>query len=249
MTSPSFFGLSLSCIRPAASRTALLFGGALLVATSTGCSNTVYSPPARMLPLETAATLHRGDIGVQAEGGPSGAVLGFGAFSGTARVRRGMTDKLDASLEGSVVRITGNAATDVNKTIIASRIGAKYRLHEFVAVTGGVGGGGSAGGGFVSPDLGVIVAAENPYVVPFVSFRGSVSQPIGAKAVDVTARGEAPGTDVGIPRTTWLANGTLGLRVPIGKWSILGGVGVSQLADAHDGQRFVSAAGGLEAVF
>ena len=50
-----------------------------------GCHNYLFSPPARMLPLESAATLPPGDTGIQVEGGEHGAWFGFQAASGTLR--------------------------------------------------------------------------------------------------------------------------------------------------------------------
>ncbi len=230
-------------------RSSLVLASVGLLSWSTACNSAVFSPPARVLPLESAATLPRGDIGIQAEGAGSGAAFGVSALSGTIRARRGMSENLDGSVEATLVRIGGDPAADVNRSVVATRVGAKYRVLPSLALTGGLGGGGSAAGGFMSPDVGAIVAWENRYVVPFASVRGGLSQPIGATSVDVTRRGDPIGTNVGTPKLTWLVSGSAGLRVPIAKWSVLGGVGVTHLADVRDKETVISLGGGVEAVF
>src|ERR1700733_15361834 len=72
-----------------------------------GRTTDVYLPPARFFPLETAATLPTGDTGIQLEGAAHGAVFGASAASGTMRVRHGIDDATDASVEVSVLHIEG----------------------------------------------------------------------------------------------------------------------------------------------
>jgi hypothetical protein len=116
-----------------------------------------------------------------------------------------------------------------------------------------VGGGGSAAGGFFSPDIGAIVAYENPYLVPFLAVRGSISQPIAAQPVNTTGVGDTM-TYVSIPELTWIYRGTVGLRIPL--WphervsgSIIGGVGITMLNDRVENAGYLSASGGAEVVF
>jgi hypothetical protein len=231
-----------------------------LLPLALGCNHSVFSPPARAVPLETAATLPKGDTGVQLEGGGSGALFGPGVASGTARVRHGVTGDLDVSFEGSLMRIvdTPEPAVDLSRNVYAARAGVKARLHPALSVAGGVGGGASAGGAFVSPDVGPIVAWENRYVVPFLSARGGVSQPLGAKKVDTSTVDDGPGTFVESPRTTWLVSVTTGVRVPLGwaepeagktRGSLLAGVGMTHLADTRDDATFSHLAFGGELVF
>ncbi|HEY1697871.1 MAG TPA: hypothetical protein VGG39_37175 [Polyangiaceae bacterium] len=196
-----------------------------------GCSTDVYLPPARLFPLESAATLPRGDTGVQVEGGVHGAGFGVSATSGTVRVRHGIDDATDASMEASVLHIEGAGPGDSYPNAFTTRIGVKHRVTPWLSVTAGVGGGASAGGGFVSPDLGVIVAYENRYFVPFLEARGGFSEPFDAQPVVV-------GTQPGVaPPFTWIAGGVAGFRVPL-RWcdgegqcdkptSLLGGLGVT----------------------
>ncbi len=192
---------------------ALLASSAVLLA---GCSHDVYSPPARMLPLESAAALRAGQIGLQVEGATHGVALGVSAETGTLRARTGVAEGTDASAEVSILRIDGSSAGGTFPDAFAGRVGVKHELRRWLSIAGGAGGGASAGGGFVSPDVAVIVAAENPYVVPFLSLRGSFSAPFDRHSVDTGKAGaDAPGRWVYTPPFTWIAGGIGGIRVPL----------------------------------
>jgi hypothetical protein len=226
------------------------------VASLTGCTTDVYLPPARFFPLESAATLPPGETGLQVEGGIHGAVFGVSAESGTLRVRRGVSDGTDASLEVSVLHIDGAGPGDSSPYAFASRVGIKHRVASWLSLTAGLGGGGSAGGGFVSPDLGAIVAAENPYIVPFLALRGTFSQPFAAQPVLVSS-----GPSGVYPPLTWIVGGIAGLRIPIRSCepatcrvggSLLGGLGYTEFwyAGGSDLQQVVlSLGGGVEVTF
>jgi hypothetical protein len=223
-----------------------------------GCNRNVYSPPARALPLESVATLPEGDTGVQLEGGVHNRLFGPSVLSGTARVRRGMSDDLDASIEATTMYVQGENPKPVraSRAIHALRAGVKWRFAKPLAMTAGVGGGYSAGGAFVSPEVGPIVAWENRYLVPFIATRLGVSQPIGARAVDVSDAQDDSRLEK--PVTTWLATGVVGLRVPIGwaepqrgtvRGSLLAGLGVTHLFDTRQDDTFGQLAVGGELVF
>jgi hypothetical protein len=238
-----------------------------LVPLATGCNHSVFSPPARAVPLESAATLPRGDTGVALEGAHSGTIFGPEVLSGAARIRHGVSEGLDVSAEATLMRLSGTPApaADVSRNVYAGRIGAMGQLVSpespwapTVAVTGGLGGGVSAAGGYVSPDAGPIVAWENRWAVPFLSLRGGVSQPVGARSVDTSSVDDGPGRYVDTPRTTWIAAATAGVRVPIGwaepeagktRGSLLAGLGFTHLADTRDDETFAHLALGGEVVF
>ncbi len=219
------------------------------------CSTDVYLPPARLFPLESAATLPPGDTGVQVEGGAHGAFFGASASSGTLRVRHGVDDGTDASLEASVLHIQGGGPGESYPNAFSTRAGVKHRITSWFSLTAGLGGGASAGGGFVSPDLGAIVAYENRYFVPFLEVRGGFSQPFDAAPVVVVAG--QPGVT---PPFTWMAGGIAGFRIPM-RWcdpgtcnvrsSLLGGLGVSELSFAgpDSPQLLLSLGGGAELTF
>jgi len=236
---------------------------ALVAVASTACDHHAFSPPARSLPLETAATMPQGSFGLQAEGGAHGTIFGPTIYAGTARARYGVDDSTELSGEASLMNVAGVSAASTNPNIYSARVGFKHRLLPFEArsgptlsVTGGVGAGGSAGGGFLSPDLGAIVSWENAYVVPFAAVRGSLSQPVASQPVDTSGSGDKVGTFVNVPELTWIGGLTAGIRLPL-DWMIrgpvraalLGGVGWTGLRDSVDSTSFVSAEGGAELVF
>ncbi len=223
--------------------------------TGAGCDHHAFSPPARALPLETVAPLPYGATGIQVEGGTHQTIFGPSVDSGTARVRRGVGDDTDVSVEASVLHVTGDSAVGTKPDVLTGRIGFKHRVLPFLAFTAGVGGGDSTGGGFVSPDIGAIVAYENPYVVPFFSVRGSLSQPIGARPVNTTGVTDTS-SYVNTPQLTWIYGATLGLRIPLGwraddrvRGSLLGGIGLTALGDRIDSYALMSASAGAEIVF
>ena len=231
---------------------------AALLTLVVGCNRNVYSPPARALPLESVATLPEGDTGVQLEGGIHSRLFGPDVLSGTVRVRRGVADDLDASIEASTMYVQGENARPVraSRAIHAVRGGVKWRFAKPLETTAGVGAGYSAGGAFVSPEVGPILAWENRYLVPFVATRFGVSQPIGARAVDVSDAQDDSRLEK--PITTWLATGVVGLRLPIGwarpqagtvRGSLLAGFGVTHLFDTRQDDTFGQLSIGGEIVF
>jgi hypothetical protein len=190
----------------------------LLAVSSLACEHNVYSPPALPLPLEAPRSLNQGQTAIQAEGASEGAMLwGPDVVVGGAAVHRGFGHGTEASLGGNVVHIRGDSAAGTSPDIISARAGAKQELwgHHLSALVG-LGGGHSAGGSFVSPDLGLIVGFDNPYVVPFASAHVMASVPIAARQVDTSAPPDPPGTHVDTPKTTGGYGGTFGLRIPIG---------------------------------
>jgi hypothetical protein len=210
-----------------------------------------------MLPLESAATLSPGETGMQLEGGAHGAVFGVSAKSGTVRVRRGVDDATDVSAEVSILHVE-NTSAQVNTypNVFAIRGGAKRRITRWFSLTGGLGGGASDGGGFISPDVGGVLAFENRYLVPFLSARAGFSFPFDARPVDTGAK-----TGPEAPPTTGYAGAVTGLRVPLGgcdertcgaRGSLLAGVGFTSFAyrgGEDESQTVLSIAGGAEVVF
>ncbi len=231
----------------------LVLGAAFSLGAS--CNTQVYSPPARPFPLESAAALGAREVGVQVAGG-SHADLGFGgglsALSGTLTVRYGVGAETDVSGEMSVLEVQGQSTT--SPFVFSGRTGVK---HEIVAgllsVTAGVGGGGSAGGAFFSPDVGVILAGENPILVPWLQLRAGFSAPFDRRPVDTGAGFDS------LPPFTWATGGSFGLRLPLGwckrgpclvRGSILCGVGLTALYPQSGPEATIgSAALGSEVVF
>jgi hypothetical protein len=228
--------------------------GWLALPLMAGCAHHVYSPPARMLPLESVATLARGETGVQGE---LGGVSWIDGTTASIRARRGFTERTELSAEASVLHVGRRSAAGTNPNGYAVRAGAKYAVWPWLALAGGLGGGGSAAGGFFSPDLAVIVAWENRYAVPFLSARAGLSLPLEARQVDMTEVGDSA-TFAGTPERTWIFGATTGVRVPLGssrpasgavRGNLLVGVGMTHLQDSKDDQDALQLGFGGELIF
>ncbi|QDG53946.1 hypothetical protein FIV42_25345 [Persicimonas caeni] len=185
-----------------------------------GCSHAhVYSPPARIAPLESSKPVAEdrttGGVSVRSEG----EIFGLAAASATLKVRHGVTEHSEVGVDANFMTIDdSDAAADLDPTIWSARVGGKWApelLGDHVALIYGVGGGTSDGGQHISPDVGLVVAYENPYVVPFASVDGFVSEPINAQPIDVSSEREGLGTNIMTAQRTWGATFAGGVKVPI----------------------------------
>jgi hypothetical protein len=217
-----------------------------------GCSG-VYSPPARLLPLESVALTPEGRVGVSAEIGGGGSTFGAHTLAAAGRVRGRLAERLDGSAEFGFAHFWRPdwSDEDTHPNLYVGRVGLKYRIADWLALGGGVGGGWSAGGGLFSPDLGPIVAYENPVLVPFLGLRGFISLPVDPQWVSY-ASGDDPMRDR--PKTTYGWAVTPGLRLPLGPRaepcaSLLLGAQVMQVADADGTEFFYTGTLGSEVLF
>jgi hypothetical protein len=169
----------------------------LALACVAGCSYTSYTPPARMMPLETAVAPPPQQLDVQSEVSMAGAIFGFNTYNGALRVREGVTDNLAVTAEGGVTRIDGNAAPGTPQNAYVGRVGVHLHMADrepglHVALTAGVGGGASSlAGRWISEDVGLIVSGNGAWVAPFASIEGFASQPIDAQPFTYEASGDA----------------------------------------------------------
>jgi len=183
------------------------------------------------------------------EGGFSGEVFGPSVFHAALRGRYGLRDDLDLTYEGNAFAVTNRApdAEDGDGTdeepiphrgVYSARLGLKYALSPHFALALGVGGGMSAGGGFFSPDVGVIAGYDNPHVVPFVGARVFLSQPIAPRELTLP---DGDTLVIGEPDLTLGFGVTTGIRVPFGEYydhddrraAMLVGLGINYLSDAN----------------
>lgn len=212
------------------------------------CTPHAFSPPARMMPLQSAATLPRGQVALAAHGGVADGSFGPGVTGGGIRLRRGLTERLDGSVEGSLLWVDRQGKVSTHPGIYTLRAGTKLRVLPWLALWGGVGGGGSTAGGFIQPDVGLIVAFENRYLVPFIDGSLGVSAPFLAREVKIDA-GEG-GPFYGRPRMTSVVAAHVGLRAPIIEVaSVLLALGITELADGRERQSFVQLQAGIEYYF
>lgn len=219
----------------------------MLAHVSAGCTTHLYSPPARLVPLESVATLPTGRSGIQVEGGGGGGLFGPSFVTGSLRVRRGLAERVEASLEGNLLIVSGTQAAP------SARAGIKWRANDFLAFTLGVGGGSSIAGGFISPDLGVIVAYESRYFVPFLSARVWSSSPVGARTLTLD---DGTGTLAQFRAELTLGTmETLGFRIPFAhegnfaRGAIVLGLSCYQLIDRTRSDGGVLLNGGAEYAF
>lgn len=221
---------------------------ALLALLAVGCTPPILSPPTRSIPLEAPRAIGRGGSALQVEGGYSGEVFGPSVVHAALRGRYGLRDDLDVTYEGNAFVVTNEAVDSdsdggmeepvPHRGIYSARLGLKYALSPNFALAVGVGGGMSAGGGFFSPDVGVIAGYDNPHVVPFVGLRAFLSQPIAPRTVTLP---DSDGAVVGEPDLTLGFGVTTGVRIPFGEYydhddrraAALVGLGLSYLADAN----------------
>jgi hypothetical protein len=193
---------------------------AIAVTVSTpGCQAHIFSPPARINLLESSATLKTGQQSVAIGGGGSGALFGFSATALAGTYKKGLTDQLEVGVDGTFVAVDdSHAVANLDPYIMGGRVKAKWapdKTKGFAAVTAGIGAGYSIdGGGYVSPDLGLIAAFENRYFVPFVGASAFVSQPIASKVVDISHDDEDLGTRLESPQFTWGGYLNAGFKIP-----------------------------------
>ena len=218
----------------------------------TGCSYHAFSPPTRVVPLESPQVLPQARHSVAAQVIDTGAVWGPSFLGAAVRYRRGLWDKLEGSAEASLLHVTKQPDdVDIWPQGYSVRGGLKFQPLDWVALGVGVGGGGSAFGGFVSPDIGLVVGYENPYIVPFIEGRAFISQPIGARSLYV---GQDDGeTRYTKPQTTWGLAAGLGLRVPLQHvepvgHSLLLGVSLTDVFDRERREGFLAASVGVDIV-
>ncbi len=234
-----------------------MIGLVALGCTQVGCISHLYSPAARMAPLESARPVGKGKVSTAAAIGHYAEETGFEGTNVSVKLRRGVTEHSEAGLDANVmVGDNSDAASHVDPNIWSARLGGKWApalLHDWVSLAYGVGGGTSAAGTFVSPDVGVIGAYENPYVVPFVSVDGFVSVPLDPQPVDVSSDTQDPGTNVYTVKTTWGATLAGGVKVPIhlGQMTVAPYVGGSYrlLTDRDKGTQARSLNAGLDVVY
>jgi hypothetical protein len=209
------------------------------------------------MPMESVAPVGEGRVGIAAEAAMHGTVFGPDLTSGGGRVRVSPHEDVDVAVEGNVLHVRGDPAEDIEQNVYSARVGAKYRVVQWLAVTGGLGGGLHAAGTFFSPDLGVIFAYENDYAVPYLALRGFVSEPLTLRSVDTREAGSST-AQLGSPGTTGGFSSSLGLRVPIPpsfdqnedvRGSILLAPGITHIGDSDEEATFMQFGGGAELTF
>jgi hypothetical protein len=127
-------------------------------------------------------------------------------------VRRGLSRHLELEADAGWIQIDAAPRTPIFRGILTGRGGLRGRFAPdlpHLAWTASLGGGVHAAGGFLAPEVGLMAGYENPWLTPWVRASTFLSQPLGARTVDLApADAEAPTLD------TPLA--TVGLRLGAG---------------------------------
>lgn len=241
--------------RGSASLRLLALAGLLLA----GCTPHLYSAPTRVAPLESSRPLDVGQTSLQVGGGYHSETWGIDASTVSLRASRGVAEHLDVSANAGLAHIVGQGAADVHPNIYTGRLGLRWappRLGNYLALTAGVGGGASQAGGLVSGDIGYIAAYENDVLVPFTATSVWLSQPVGAREVDLSLEGEPLGTDVQVAETTWGTSTALGLYVPLRfgagngpRGGVYLALTLTSLRDSEDASLLVGVSPGIEVAF
>jgi hypothetical protein len=180
-------------------------------------------------------------VAVQAAGG-----MHFDEASGGAaslRGRFGLTSFLEAQVEATYMEIDYPNYDHRSPHLGTGRIGLKLAPIEHFAFVAGYGMGGHTHGAFASPDVGLIVAYENRYCVPWFALRAWVSAPINPKTRTVTNNDG----DMFVlrPYDTFGWQASTGIRIPITldaednvRLNLLGGLAVGRLHDLRQDESF-----------
>ncbi|MCA9603118.1 MAG: hypothetical protein KC417_13890, partial [Myxococcales bacterium] len=189
-----------------------------------GCAPRVYSPPVRTAGLSSPATVGDGRVGVQVSG--SHPVAGIGSDPGSppetagVRVRYGLAPKVDLLVEGGGSYANNWPQSDAFDILaIGGAAGLKYRFAEFAAVDAGLGFGGSKVGGFLGPDIGIVVGYENELFVPFLGFHFGLSIPVFSNELTGTSTPFPSGTPEEYavePQLTTYTTTEAGFRLQLG---------------------------------
>lgn len=171
-------------------RRGFILSVAFLSAGLIGCSAHLFSPPARVVPQELSTNPEAGKVEVSAAIGLNGGVFNgtnLSAMQGTFSY--GVSDQAAVQAGMTYLHVLNGAEVEhwMGNRIAAFRIGGGYSPktpRQFIRFTSGLGGGLSAAGGFVSPDMGVNLSWDNRYLVPFVNYSAWVSVP--QRGADVT---------------------------------------------------------------
>jgi hypothetical protein len=222
----------------------------LLLVPLAACTTHAFTPSARPLPLGPARIPTTGESDVQLDGNVSGEVFGPGIYSGNVRYRRGVDENLAVTGDAGFIRVDGNnGSSDENPWAGLGRVGMQLAKETDgdldAAVFGGVGGGyAPAAGGWLSSDVGAMLAGTNRYVRPIFLVDAYASQPVGTRTFMV-------GEDtLRLPRT-YGVQGLFGFELGPQKSAVLIGLALAQLWSAAndvqeaDSATFIGLGGGV----
>lgn len=190
---------------------------ALLLMT-TACSPIALSPAIRSVPLETAATTREGHVAVHGGAGYHADGWGQEVTTASGGIGVGLAEDVELQAEGSFAYDSAidHSTRSLSPFAAAGRIGIKHRVADSVAFTGGLGTGSGPWGAFAGGDLGLVLAYENPYVIPFFAARMQLSVPIDPQTETLLDHnGSGTTTTFLSPNATFWFQPSTGIRVPL----------------------------------
>jgi hypothetical protein len=222
--------------------------------TLVACSQHLYSPPTQAYQVAPVHTLDSSDRAVDIDASTHSQIFDPGFDAASGRLRAGIGNNAEVSLEGMGAMINSDTVSTANRNIYAGRGGFRINPDRGpVSFTAGLGGGyAPAAGGFAAVDGGVSVGFDNCYVVPVASASLFASQPLSARAVDVTVDSDKPMTST--PSRTAGATFRGGFRISLSPSSchaghqvpwITAGLDFTTLVDASSDAELLGLGAGL----
>jgi hypothetical protein len=170
-----------------------------------------------MLHLATPDTGGEGVTSVAAAVSGGGQLFGPVLTGAQVQVRYGVHDRVDVGVDASAVAALGNQLERTpHRGIYAVRVFTHWTIvPRWLAVHAGLGGGGSAAGGYLAPDIGATLGYENRWAVPYAHLSFVSSHPLTQNRLDLTIDNDSM-LAFGVPYTTVGGQFGGGLRFPVG---------------------------------
>ncbi len=228
---------------------------AVLLVAFAACSQRVYAPPSQLFAVTPITALPQNRQALELEASHHAQIFDPAIEAGAARLRFGIGNDTEASLEGSTAVVRDDGPSPEPRTFYTGRAGLRSNPgHGAFTMFAGAGGGfGAAGGTFISADAGFAVGHVNCVLVPQAQASAYVSEPLDARPIDVTTDPDAPTFDT--PHTTIGAVVRAGLRLSLspsacrrGEQSpwLYAGLGVTRMMDADSDAAIPGIGIGLE---
>ena len=171
----------------------------MLLPIASGCliPSHAYSPPALVAPVTGVAPVESGRAEVGGTIYSRDETFDASGSGVNLSGRLGLTESAETNLTLRLGSLGPESRVSPQTLQWATRVGSRLSalgLTRSLSADLGLGVGGHHGGLFVSPDLGLTVGYDNPYVVPFARIDGWLSVPLASSEQDViiddTADGE-----------------------------------------------------------
>jgi hypothetical protein len=173
----------------------------------------LLSPPAGPPRLESSEPVGQGRLGAGAQFGAHSGLFGPDVTSGHLTARYGFTPRLEAAGSAGFLHVdTWQLVEPPHANAYSGRLSLKWAPFLHSALVGGVGGGASAAGGFIAPDIGILLAYENDALVPVFGVQGGVSVPVAPKTLDLST---PDNRTLDRPEFTTFTTFTLGLVIVV----------------------------------